>query len=411
MPPATSSRETLLLAPDRRNVHALYPKVLRRLRPDVLSTAAQSWKLTDISNAAVGAALLGGGAGNRAFATQLLNSMSSALSYPLALPTEISPNSNACVFGRVGAAATGTSWSYTSLLPLFNQYVNFVGKQGMKWCAVPMDLTPENVVIPFALYQAANGQISSIVDVDGFGQGTVGLEVLKFQDYMPIAPACLNGGNTSVQTTAINFKNGQAGAIDSLSRSIIGQTPEGFQPQVGALAAWGGTVGQLVGLDTQSNVSLCANIGAYITSGTRSGADVNNYLRQLGVFNTNFYGPGTLEKVLMTSQPGRYHGRAKVRIGDGGVVMTAYFDNATLTLYNSHTYYPYATPFSICWFSEDTHRPLTNAELPQMVGGRVSIIVIGLDSSRNKSLSRAVMIAVAKSLKLVGYGGTIVNLA
>lgn len=272
----------------------------------------------------------------------------------------------------------------------------------------PLSLNPLNVAVALFTAWQVNTEVY-VCNCDGAGRSTSSLSTLSYSDGLPISPVFLcSVTNDDSRTVALEVPNPPA--ADSIMRSIIASPPfSGY----GAASAWLMNSSQFAQQGIWGTLESARQAGVQITTNYCTADQIVSFLvNQLGLTAAKLVS-GTLSVEREFEVTGLTRRRLRITAADGGYVRVytekesmTYWDSY-LTSGNAHSALgPYLeAPTSICLFSNDTRKPLTDFNIPDFVGQSVSVIGIGPLAALTGRPS--CMEAFARSLRALNYAGTL----
>lgn len=360
----------------------------------------------DITNVAIGGALLGSGGGGSF--TEALSVLSNAPSDYQVNVTNIDALGRATSFAVVaflGSPSAGENLTLNDIslaLKLTIGRLSTVAGYAIGAYA-PAEIGPMNTIIPL-LVPFATGEEIAVVDGDGAGRAVPKIEQVTYAGALPVSPVVLANKGADGDALAIDLMVPTAADAETLARAVaagnalggfvgIGlfSTPDSYDLPEAILP---GTIGQ------------AKDLGAYMAGAKRSTSDIISFISSSLQRETTLIVQGTLQSATQTTSGGFDVGQVVIEDSQTGDAYTIYNLNENLIMYNSASPAPVvAAPDSICYYSDDTGRSFSNATADITPYLNKTISVMKVAALPKFASDQGIVSSFESTLKSIGYAG------
>ncbi|MCY4282438.1 MAG: DUF917 family protein [Gammaproteobacteria bacterium] len=320
----------------------------------------------DITNVAIGSALLGsGGGGSFTDSLSILNDVPSDYQADVKTVDNFDQNDGHAVVAFLGSPSAGENLTLSDVSQALKNTIEQLTKltdypRGIQ-AYTAGETGATNMVVPLLVPLAlGDTQNLFVVDGDGAGRAVPKIDQVTYASTIPISPVVLANNQMGDQAITVDLNVSSPSIAEVVSRGVASSGSLGAFVGIGlyseasseklADAILAGTIGQ------------ARELGAYMQQAKRSTSDIASFISNTLKRESTLIVQGTLESISQTTSGGFDVGQVIIKDNNSGDIYTIYNLNENLIMYNNASPSPVVVaPDSICYYSEDTGRSFSNA--------------------------------------------------
>lgn len=360
----------------------------------------------DITNVAIGGALLGsGGGGSFTEALSVLSDVPADYQVNVTSIDGLGRTTSFAVVAFLGSPSAGENLTLNDIslaLDITIWHLSRVAGYSIGAYA-PAEIGPMNTIIPLLVPYATRGEIA-VVDGDGAGRAVPKIEQVTYAGVLPVSPVVLGNKGTDGDNLAIDLMVPNATDAENLARAVAAGNDLGGFVGIGLFstpdsnnlpeAILPGTIGQ------------AKELGTFMAAGKRSTSDIISFISGSLQRETTLIVQGTLQSVTQTTSGGFDVGQVVIEDSQTGDTYTIYNLNENLIMYNSASPAPVvAAPDSICYYSDDTGCSFSNATADITPYLNKTISVMKVAALPKFASDQGILNSFKSTIKSIGYAG------
>ena len=364
----------------------------------------------DITNVAIGGALLGsGGGGSFTDSLAILNDVPSDYQVDVVTIDDLDLNDSHAVTAFIGSPSAGESLTLDDLSQALKNTVDRLTKVtgyslGIEAYSAA-EIGPINTVVPL-LVPLATGRTQDLVIVDGDGAGRAvpKLDQVTYAGAIPISPIVLANNLSGDNALAIDLIVPDASDAENLSRTVASTGSLGNFVGIGLYSE--NNSSKLPDVLLAGTIGQARDLGAYMVAAKRSTSDIVDFISNTLKREATLVVQGTLESVTETTSGGFDVGQVVIKGNTTGDVYTIYNLNENLIMYNNGSPSPVvAAPDSICYYSDESGRSFSNSsdDITPYLNKTISVIKIA--ALPKFAADQEIIDSFRSTLQSIGYAG------
>ena len=364
----------------------------------------------DITNVAIGGALLAsGGGGSFTDTLSILNDVPSDYQANVVNLNDIDLNDSHAVIAFIGSPTAGEGVNLDDVTRALKNTVDQLTKatgypSGIQGYT-PIEIGAINTVVPLLVPLATGNQNLYIIDGDGAGRSVPKIEQSTYAGVIPPSPVVLANYQSGADAIAVDLMVPNVDDAENLARSVVSGESFGGFSGIGLFPELNST--NLTKVLLILTIGRTKDLGAYMAGAKRSTSDIINYVSSSMMREASLIVQGTLQSVTETTSGGFDIGQVVIKDnGTSGDIYTIYNLNENLIMFSSGSSSPVvAAPDSICYYSEDTGRSFSNSsdDITPYLNKTISVIKIA--AIPDFANDQEIINSFRTTLQSIGYAG------